>query len=74
MENQLKVIKIKIFFLLKNKTYFNKDYPVKLNVYPNKDVLMINKNINGVKLGASAKLTLQLNDQKNSLNIRITRK
>lgn len=74
MENQLKVIKIKFFFLLKNKTYFNKDYPVKLNVYPNKDVLMINENINGVKLGASAKLTLQLNDQKNSLNIRITRK
>ena len=74
MENQLKVIKIKFFFSLKNKTYFNKDYPVKLNVYPNKDVLMINENINGVKLGASAKLTLQLNDQKNSLNIRITRK
>jgi hypothetical protein len=53
--------------------YFFKDYPIKLSVYPNKEVLMINENLNGVKIGGSAKLALRLNNQKTSLNIRITR-
>ncbi len=35
---------------------------------------MINENPNGVKIGNSAKLSLRLNDQKSSLNIKITRK
>ena len=54
--------------------FFWLDYPIKLNVYPNKEVLMINENPNGVKIGNSAKLSLRLNDQKSSLNIKITRK
>ncbi len=47
-------------------------FPMKLNVFPNRDVFMVSENINGVKLGNLAKFRIYLNEQNDSLNIKIT--
>lgn len=49
-------------------------FPIRLNVFPNKEIFFINENINGVKIGSIAKFRIYLNGQKESLNIRITSK
>ncbi len=49
-------------------------FPMKLSVFPNREILMISENINGVKLGNVAKFRIYLNEQKDSLNIKITSK
>ena len=49
-------------------------FPMKLNVYPNREVFVKSENINGLALGNTAKFRVYLNGQKDSLNIKITSK
>ena len=50
------------------------DFPLKLHVFPNKEIYMINNSINGVKFGDVAKFTICLNGQNDSLEVKATSK
>ena len=50
------------------------DFPLKLHVFPNKEIYMINNSLNGVKLGDVAKFSICLNGQNDSLEIKATSK
>ncbi|CAF0722239.1 unnamed protein product [Brachionus calyciflorus] len=47
-------------------------FPIRINVFPNKEIFLINENINGLRLGSLAKFRIYLNGHKDSLNLRIT--
>lgn len=47
-------------------------FPIKLNVFPNKDVYILNKNKNGTMVDSVAKLQIFMNDQKDALSVKVT--
>jgi hypothetical protein len=49
-------------------------FPIKLSVFPNKEIYFVNENINGARLGSKVKFRINLNEHKESLNIRVTSK
>jgi hypothetical protein len=47
-------------------------FPLRLAVFPNRDVFMVCENVNGVRVGSVARFRIYLNEQKESLNVKIT--
>ena len=48
------------------------DFPLKLHVFPNKEIYMVNNSLNGVKFGDVAKFCICLNGQNESLEVKAT--